>query len=104
MVRTLFRTAFMGMMAVAGLFLLFFVLKIFFFFLIVGFFATKIGRYARRRHAMAGYDYTAPHNWQQRFHQGPENILGYAPYTPGFHANAPRQQPQQPTAIIEISR
>ena len=100
MVRILFRTAFIGMMAVAGLFLLFFVIRVIFFFLIVGFFIRMIGRYTRQ-HSMAAYAHAHSSDWRHSSHQVPENILGYPRHAPASYSYAAR--PPQ-TAIIEIDR
>jgi len=86
------------MMAVAGLFLLFFVIRVIFFFLIVGFFIRMAGRYARRNHSAAGYQ-AHRNDWRYAPHQAPENIFGYAQQMPSAFQYAAR--PPQ-TAIIEI--
>lgn len=96
MLRNVFRTVAIGMAAVAGLFLLFFVLKVLFFFLIVGFIARMV---ARRWH----------YKYQQMQHEG------WSPAWAGqHHAQQPigRQQPfaerrtpaGQRMAVVEIYR
>jgi membrane protein implicated in regulation of membrane protease activity len=96
MLRNVFRTVAIGMAAVAGLFLLFFVLKVLFFFLIVGFIARMVGR---RWH----------YKYQQMQHEG------WSPaWAAQHHAQQPigRQQPfaerrtpaGQRMAVVEIYR
>lgn len=86
MARNIFRTAFIGMMAVAGLMLLFFVLKVLLFFLVVGFLARFAMRHFRNKHMgqfqpawagtnrdMSGQPVAEPlfnRNWQNPYHSG----------------------------------
>lgn len=103
MVRNIFRTVFIGMMAVAGLMLLFFILKVILFFLVAGFIARMAMKYfmnKRMGHYQAAW---ATAGNRSPFQPAAEPLFGNAWKTPnptGFgYSNY-----GQSSAIVEITR
>jgi hypothetical protein len=103
MARNIFRTAFIGMMAVAGLILLFFILKVLLFFVIAGF----IARFAMRHFAhkrMGQFQPAWAGGYQQVFSPfGAESLFGSPPQSP-FKGNYGAADFRQRGAIVEITR
>lgn len=93
MVRNIFRTAAIGMVAVAGLFMLFFVLRMLLFFFIAGFIVRAVARRWAHQHPEYGYGNMQP---------APASI-GQGP---SQHFRQPFAQPTTApqTAIVEIYR
>ena len=103
MARNIFRTAFIGMMAVAGLILLFFILKVLLFFVVAGF----IARFAMRHFAhkrMGQFQPAWAGGHQQMFQQsGAEPLFGNT-HQNSFKSNYGTADYGQRSAIVEITR
>jgi hypothetical protein len=100
MVRNIFRTAFIGMMAVAGLFLLFFILKVILFFFVAGFLARMAMKYFRQKQ-MGEYSGMTPVAIHGRSSAEPLFGNGHQPrYYGGYNSPAYGQS----SAIVEITR